>query len=104
MSLHCYSPTTVSKHKIANDAWISIHGNVYDVTNFITVVSMPSPLPIIIMNIILSVLVLLRSEHFFFILSVLTTFELEISLSSPTLRELSYRISCLVGASKRGFF
>lgn len=39
MSIHCYSPTTISKHKISSDAWISIHGNVYDVTNFITVVS-----------------------------------------------------------------
>lgn len=39
MSIHCYSATTVSKHKKDCDAWISIHGNVYDVTNFITVVS-----------------------------------------------------------------
>lgn len=39
MSIHCYTPTTVSNHKKTNDAWISIHGNVYDVTNFITVVS-----------------------------------------------------------------
>lgn len=39
MSIHCYSPTAVSKHKKNCDAWISIHGNVYDVTNFITVVS-----------------------------------------------------------------
>lgn len=39
MSIHCYSPTAVSKHKKKCDAWISIHGNVYDVTNFITVVS-----------------------------------------------------------------
>ncbi|VVC43324.1 Cytochrome b5, heme-binding site,Cytochrome b5-like heme/steroid binding domain [Cinara cedri] len=37
MSIHCYSPTTVSKHKLSNDAWISIHGNVYNITNFITV-------------------------------------------------------------------
>lgn len=39
MSIHCYSPTTVSRHKKNNDAWITIHGNVFDVTNFITMVS-----------------------------------------------------------------
>jgi len=39
MSIHCYTPTTVSNHKTTSDAWISIHGNVYDITNFITVVS-----------------------------------------------------------------
>lgn len=39
MSIHCYTPKSISKHKSSNDAWISIHGNVYDVTNFITVVS-----------------------------------------------------------------
>lgn len=39
MSIHCYSPGTISKHKSSCDAWISIHGNVYDITNFITVVS-----------------------------------------------------------------
>ncbi|XP_022163404.1 cytochrome b5-like [Myzus persicae] len=37
MSIHCYTPSTVSKHKGTCDAWISIHGNVYDITNFITV-------------------------------------------------------------------
>jgi len=39
MSIHCYTPNTVSNHKETCDAWISIHGNVYDITNFITVVS-----------------------------------------------------------------
>lgn len=39
MSIHCYSPAAISKHKKPCDAWISIHGNVYDITNFITVVS-----------------------------------------------------------------
>lgn len=37
--IHCYSPSKVSQHKKNSDAWISIHGNVYDITNFITVVS-----------------------------------------------------------------
>lgn len=39
MSIHCYTPTAVSNHTRTCDAWISIHGNVYDITNFITVVS-----------------------------------------------------------------
>lgn len=39
MSIHCYTPNTVSNHKTTSDAWISIHGNVYNITNFITVVS-----------------------------------------------------------------
>lgn len=39
MSIHCYSSTDVSKHKNTCDSWISIHGNVYNITNFITVVS-----------------------------------------------------------------
>ncbi|XP_027844870.1 cytochrome b5 isoform X1 [Aphis gossypii] len=37
MSIHCYTPNTVSNHKTTSDAWISIHGNVYNITNFITV-------------------------------------------------------------------
>lgn len=37
--IHCYTARSVSQHKSPNDAWISIHGNVYDVSNFITVVS-----------------------------------------------------------------
>jgi len=48
MSIHCYTPTTVSKHKRTCDAWISIHGNVYDITNFITVVSTHTKYHIII--------------------------------------------------------
>jgi len=42
MHIKCYTPSTVSKHKRTSDAWISIHGNVYDITNFITVVSIPT--------------------------------------------------------------
>ncbi|XP_050525750.1 cytochrome b5 isoform X1 [Daktulosphaira vitifoliae] len=37
MNIHCYTPKSISKHKTVDDAWISIHGNVYDITNFITV-------------------------------------------------------------------